>query len=490
MSALAIAQLSGWRRNSVAFICGIMATLTLPPFFIVPLIIPAFTGLYLLLHGAPNSRRAFKDGWWWGWGFYITGLYWFCIALLTEPEKFAWAIPFALFGLTGVIAIYTGVAAWLTYKVPARGMRKIFIFTLIWTLVEFARGHLFTGFPWNLAGYAFAVTDASLQLASVIGAYGLTWFAVMLGAIPAAIVLGHRRSISVAAICYALLFIAYGWGVWRLQEADHLPDSVRYRDAMVRLVQANIAQHHKWDPKKQFDGLQKYIALTKMPVPDNVRYIIWPETAVPYAVKSNTPLTAALGNAIQKDTVLVTGALRMDAVSNDDWAIYNSLMVFDHTGQVTTQYDKHHLVPFGEFLPFRWLLPPEWLTPVGPKDFSIGSGAQTLQLDKELSVSPLICYEAIFPGAVIDKMHRPQLLLNITNDAWFGLSTGPYQHFEMARMRAVEEGIPLVRVANTGISAVIDGYGRVENSIPLGTEGVLDSRIPLPLAAKTLFSQW
>jgi apolipoprotein N-acyltransferase len=485
-----LARLSGWRRNFVAFMCGIMATLTLPPFFIVPLIIPAFTGLYLLLGGASDSKRAFWDGWWWGWGFYITGLYWFCIALLTEPEKFAWAIPFALFGLTGVIAIYAGVASWLTHKIPLRDTAKIFAFTVIWTAVEYARGHLFTGFPWNLAGYAFAISDSSLQMASLVGAYGLTWFAVLLGVIPAALFLRLPRAVSIMAICYAVLLVGCIWGAWRLEQANHLPESVRYEDTMVRIVQANIMQHHKWDPKKQFDGLQKYIALTRMPSLDNVRYILWPETAVPYAVKQNTPLTAALGKAIPKDSILITGGLRIESVGAENWNIFNSLMAFNHEGRVVAQYDKHHLVPFGEFLPFRALLPAQWLTPVGPKDFSVGPGAQTLVIDQDLSVSPLICYEAIFPGAVIDKTHRPKLLLNITNDAWFGLSTGPHQHFHMARMRAVEEGIPLVRVANTGISAVIDGYGHVENSLPLGTEGVLDSRIPLPLPDGTLFSRW
>jgi apolipoprotein N-acyltransferase len=356
-------------------------------------------------------------------------------------------------------------------------MLHLEVFVLIWLLVEFARGHLFTGFPWNLAGYAFAATDVTIQMASLVGAYGLTAFAVLLGALPAAILLRYPQAKGATCIVYAIFIGGCFWGAWRLHQADAIAESDRYIPGVtMRLVQANILQHHKWDPKLQFDGLQKHITLTQSEGLDKVQYVVWPETSIPYKVKPNTPLTQIIGSALPEQTMLIAGTLRSETHGND-WSIYNSLMVFDHNGAILNNYDKHHLVPFGEFLPLRWLLPPSWLTPVGMKDFTAGEGPKTLYLDR-LSVSPLICYEAIFPGNVMDDLYPPQLLLNITNDAWFGMSTGPYQHFHMARMRAAEEGIPLIRVANTGISAVVDAYGRVEASLPLGTEGILDVKIP------------
>ncbi len=238
---------------------------------------------------------------------------------------------------------------------------------------------------------------------------------------------------------------------------------------MLRLVQANISQPHKWDPRLQLQGLRQYVHLMQSPGLENVTHIIWPETAVPYAIEAGSPLARDLGGSIPAGKFLITGALRLDG-KEDDFKIWNSLVALDHNGGIVGSYDKYRLVPFGEFLPLRSILPKAWLTPVGDKDFSRGPGAQTLELPGFPAISPLICYEGIFPGAVIDESHRPQLLLNVTNDAWFGMSTGPHQHFEMSRMRAVEQAIPLVRVANTGISAIVDSYGRVA-ALPLRHAG-------------------
>jgi apolipoprotein N-acyltransferase len=476
-------HITGWRRNGAAFLLGVLATLTLPPFFLFPLLIPAFAGLFLLIVGAPTRLRAFYDGWWWGWGFYISGLYWFCIALLTDAEKFAWLIPFALFGLTAVIAIYSGMACWLMKCTGTHGRTGIFVFSVIWMAVEFARGHLFTGFPWNLPGYAFGFSDASLQLAALIGAYGLTWFAVLLGASFAA--LPGKRGMLFVAILWGVFALSVGWGAWRLSEAPrHYVEGVR-----LRLVQANISQPHKWNPKLQMQGLREHIRLTQVPGIENATHVIWPETAVPYALKEHSTLAKALGDALPPGKTLITGALRMQ---KDDGRLqlWNSMVAVDHAGDVVGQYDKVKLVPFGEFLPFRSLLPAAWLTPVGDTDFSSGERPQVVNWPGLPALTPLICYEAIFPGWLEGAASRPQLLLNLTNDAWFGLSSGPYQHFAMARMRAVEEAVPLVRVANTGISAVIDGYGRVLSSIELGKQGVLDSQLPQAENAYVIYTEY
>lgn len=482
--------LYGWRRNLIAFSCGMLATLTLAPFYYVVLLIPAYGGLYWLLHHAASLRRAWLDGWWWGWGYYMTGLYWFCIALLTDAEKFAWLIPFALFGLTAVIALYPALASWLTYKVKPRGYNGIILFIIIWTLVEYARGHLFSGFPWNLPGYSLAFSDATLQLASLLGVYGLSALAVGLGVLPVALLLRLPRAKQVVMVAYALFVLASGWGTWRLHMADTVPENERYiGNVMLRLVQANITQPHKWDPRLQSQGMQKHILLTQSPGLDRVTHVIWPETAVPYSLQKNSTLSRLLGNALPPGTFLLAGALRSEG-EGEQFKVWNSLMMLAHGGEIMGTYDKYALVPFGEFLPFRHAFPKAWLTPVGDIDFSRGPGAQVLNWPGLPPVTPLICYEAIFPEWHSEQSSQAQWLLNVTNDAWFGLSTGPYQHFQMARMRAVEQGVPLVRAANTGISAVLDAYGRILRMLPLGTEGIIDSPLPQPLQNGTIFAHW
>jgi apolipoprotein N-acyltransferase len=475
--------LTSWRRNAASFFLGVLATLTLAPFFLFPLIIPAYGGLLWLVQAAPTRRRAFLDGWWWGWGFYMSGLYWFCIALLTDAEKFAWLIPFALFGLTAVIALYSAAACWLMKATRVRGLGGIFVFSVLWTVVEFARGHWFSGFPWNLAGYSFAFSDSALQMASLLGAYGLTWLTVLLGASVTG--LGEKGGKLFALVVWGVFALGVLWGAWRLGQAQ-----TEYVEGVkLRIVQANIAQPHKWDPKRQMQGLQEHVRLTQSPGLNSITHVIWPETAVPYALKPDTSLTRMLGSAVPEGTILITGALRAQR-ADDKLQLWNSMVALNHAGAVVGSYDKVKLVPFGEFLPFRSLLPAAWLTPVGDIDFSSGPRGQVLDWPGLPPVMPLICYEAIFPGWVAHADKAPDWQLNLTNDAWFGLSSGPHQHFTMARMRAAEEGVPLVRAANTGISAIIDGYGRVLSELELGTQGVLDSKLPKRQNAYTVYAKY
>jgi apolipoprotein N-acyltransferase len=367
-----------------------------------------------------------------------------------------------------------------------RGVAGIFVFSVIWTCVEYARGHLFTGFPWNLAGYSFAFSDTTLQLASLTGAYGLTWFAVLLGASFAAA--GEKHGRIFIAASWALLAAGSLWGAARLHEADAVPPGERIVPGItLRLVQANISQPHKWDPQLQRAGLEEYIRLTQSPGIERITHVIWPETATPYVIASGSPLTQALGDAVPPGTLLITGGLRAEG-DRQHWKIWNSLMALDHQGGIVGVYDKVKLVPFGEFLPFRSLLPASWLTPVGDTDFSSGIIKNSLDWPNLPPFRPLICYESIFPQlSASSGPQRPQWLLNVTNDAWFGLSTGPYQHFQMARMRAVEQGLPLVRVGNTGITAMIDPYGRIVASLALGNKGILDINLQKPLQGETTY---
>lgn len=486
-AAAGLAGLCGWRRNLAAYGLGACATLTLAPFYLFPLLVPAYAGLYLLLEGAPSARRKAWDGWWWGWGYYMTGLYWFCIALLTDAEKFAWLIPFALFGLTGVIALYSAAAclcmAWVGRYIGGAG--RLLAFALVWSLTELARGHLFTGFPWNLPGYSFGFSEASLQLASLVGVYGLSFAAVLLGVSPLFACCG-RPGRAAAAACWLLLAAGIAWGSARLPAAAQpVVEGVR-----LRLVQAHIAQPHKWDPARQRAGMESHIRLMNGAGIENITHIIWPETAVPYVVQPGSPLARRLGMALPPGRVLLTGGLRAEGEDDAGMRIWNSLMAVDHEGNRIGVYDKAHLVPFGEFQPLRDYVPRAWMTPVGDRDFSWGVPSPVVEWAGLPPLLPLICYESIFPGMAENRDRRPDWLLNVTNDAWFGRSTGPHQHFQMSRMRAVEQGVPLVRAANTGISAVVDPYGRVTALLPLGHRGVLDASLPQPLDAKTIYSKY
>jgi apolipoprotein N-acyltransferase len=462
------------KQYPFAFLAGICATLTLPPLYLFPLAVPAYGGLYFLLHHAETQKRAASIGFFWGWGFFMSGLYWFVIALMTDPEKFAWLIPFALFALTAIIALYTALFAWLYHHVKCDGFSGALVFAALWTAVEFARGHLFSGFPWNLGGYAFAASDASIQLASVLGIYGLTFLTVLLGVLSL-----QRRALP---FVLGLLVAIFSWGQWRVQSApQEFAEGVN-----LRLVQPNIQQHHKWNPALQMQGLRTSVALMQSPGIEEVTHVIWPETAVPYVLGDHSTLAKRLGETLLPEQYLITGAMR----GNDIEHITNSIAMIDDKGEVVGSYDKHKLVPFGEFLPLRSLIPAALETPVGMTDLARGEGVRTLRWPGLPPLSALICYEVIFPALAVNKDDRPAWLLSVTNDAWFGTSSAPYQHLAMARMRAVEQGLPMVRVANTGISAVYDAYGREVVRIPLNEKTFIDTRLPLPSQNRTIYSRW
>lgn len=485
-----ISALEGTPRNAIAFMFGVAATMTLPPFGVFILLLMAYGGLFALVSKAPTRRRAFADGWWWGWGYYLTGLYWFTIAMTTDMDAFGWMIPFALFGVTAFVALYPALACLCFYMLPQKGtIRRILIFSILWTVFEYARGHLLSGFPWNIPGNAFAFSDTGLQLAPIFGAYGLSFWAVLLGSSIAAIGddrVSYDRSVGFVVLVWLAFVGGMSYGEHRLDLADRVPEEERYvPDVMLRLVQPNVRQSNKWDPAHQMEVLQTLIQMTQSSGLSQVTHVIWPESAIPYVIRPGTPLMHVLGSALPEKGYLITGALRMDG-DKKDWQIWNSLLMLNHEGTVLGTYDKVRLVPFGEFLPFRRWIPDALLTPVGDRDFSQGPGLVNLGWDGLPTVRPMICYEVIFPswGRTLEsrdsagESKRPDWFLNVTNDAWFGKSTGPYQHFGMARMRAAEYGIPLVRVANTGISAVIDPYGRVESQLGLGQKGVLDVKLP------------
>jgi apolipoprotein N-acyltransferase len=470
-----------------AFGLGVVAALALPPVNFWPALL-GFAGLLDLLRRAPGPRGAFALGWAFGFGHCLAGLYWIAIAFFADAERFgALAVPAVLLLCAG-LALYPALAALLATVYRWRSLTAAALALAVsWILAEFLRSHLFGGFPWNLIGYAFAGSAGLRQLAAVTGVWGLSLLAVAAGALPAGLLEpGTRRDWRPALGAGLLLALSWLGGALRLSDAPPEP----LTDLRLRLVQGNIAQHHKWQPELRARWFQSYLELSSRPA-ESVRAVIWPESATPYPLDREPEARRLIARVVPRGGLLLTGGERFDLESEPPRA-WNSLFAVDQTGRILAVYDKHDLVPFGEFLPFRPVLSRLGLEKLtqGTVDFQPGPGRETLKLPGLPPFSPLICYEAIFPGRVVDPGARPDWLLNVTNDAWFGDSSGPYQHFAMARFRAIEEGLPLVRAANTGISAVVDPFGRVRARLDLDVTGVLDAGLPPPLPVPPPFARF
>ncbi len=490
-----VVAVSGWRRNLLAAGLGVLAAAALPPLHVLVLLIPAFVGLIWLTAAAGGWRRVFVVGWWFGFGHFAAGLYWLAFAFMVEPDKFAWMAPFAVFGLAAVMAVFPGLAAVLGGVGRTRGGGRILVFGVAWTAMEWVRSWIFTGFPWNLLGTVWVVSDAMMQVAAVVGVYGLGLLSVVAAAMPAVLAEGggtrrmRRGGVFVAAAA-AVLAAVWAGGTMRLAGAGE----DRVEGVRLRLVQPNIPQKIKWRRELRLRHVLLQMRMGSRPgtaagrAAEPPTHVIWAETAVPFALAGDKERLAMIGSAVPPGGLIITGAPRTTP-RGQPFQVWNSLHAIDHEGRVVASYDKVRLVPFGEYVPFREWLKFSRLVP-GGSDFSPGPGRRTLRLPGLPPVSPLICYEVVFPGAVVDPEDRPEWLLNLTNDGWYGRSAGPYQHFAAARLRAVEEGLPLVRVANTGISAVVDPYGRLVASLGLGSAGVVDSPLPRAIAGITLYGRF
>jgi apolipoprotein N-acyltransferase len=469
-----------------ALLLGALAALTLPPFHLYPLLL-AFAGLLDLLRRTERRTEAFVLGWCFGFAHFLLGLYWIGIAFFTDAERFgAFAVPAVLL-LCAYLACYPALAGWLTvlhrWTSP---IASALVLAVAWTAGEAVRGALFGGFPWNLIGYAFAQSTAISQAAALTGIYGLSLLAVALGALPVVwLDRGERARWQPLAAAAAILALIWTGGAVRLADGDARPaDAVR-----LRLVQGNIPQAEKWQPEGRARAFERHLTLSSERQ-GAVTHVVWPESAAPYPLDRDGVAREMIAQVVPPGGYLLTGGERFDLARQPPLA-WNTLFVLDDRGAIVARYDKRDLVPFGEFLPLRGLLSRFGLEKLthGSIDFQAGPGRTTITLPGLPPVSPLICYEAIFSGSVVDPDARPDWLLNITNDAWFGRSSGPYQHLAMARMRAIEEGLPLVRSANSGISAVVDAWGRIEAQLGLGETGVLEAALPRPLPGGTPYAR-
>jgi len=496
----------GWARRAIAFIAGAAGAFALPPFDFAPaMAVPLTTAVWLIdgaaVRGARFSfaplRAAAAAGWWLGFGYFLASLWWLGAAMLVEADQFAWAIPLAVIGLPAALALFPALGFALSRLLWSSGSLRIFALAAGLGAAEWLRGHVLTGFPWNDFGMALAEAGPIGQVASLIGLHGLDLLAIVIFAAPATIVdrqPGQRFLSNAAAWAAAFLLLTLSaYGALRLAtKATEYVDDVK-----LRLMQPNLPQDAKFRPENGQEILRHYLALSDRATgPErtgvsDVTHLIWPESAFPYILSREPQALAAIARALQ-GKILVTGAARVEADGGGKRGkIFNSIEVLQGD-RILAFYDKMHLVPFGEYLPLEGLLRPLGVSHLVPGVWDRGQGPRTLAAPGLPQISPLICYEAIFPGEAAPKDRsgaRPQLLLNLTNDGWFGKTIGPYQHFAQARLRAIEEGLPLVRVANTGVSAIVDSYGRVIESLPLGEEGVIDGRLP-KAAPETVFARW
>lgn len=479
------AAAAGWRRWCIAFLLGAAAIAAQPPVHFLPALLLAFPGLIWLLDGARSRRAAFGIGWMFGAGYFAAGLYWVSNALLVDAARFAWLIPFAVIGLSLGLGLFVGLTTLAARWLWSSGGSRALALAASWTFFEAVRGTVLTGFPWNPVGNVWVVVLPVLQTASWIGVYGLSAVTVFAAAAVVTFVDRGRRGWLWGASGLAAICVLAGAGAMRLPDSA----SATVPGVVLRIVQPNIAQREKWQPARRAYNYARHLQMSGARGDGRVTHVIWPETAAPFSVATDAQRRSLMRQAVPPGGFLLTGSIRLERQNGRVSRIWNSLVAVDDKADVTAVYDKHHLVPFGEYMPFRDILPIDKIT-AGALDFSAGPGLRTIRLAGLPAFSPLICYEVIFPGRVADDNDRPAWMLNITNDAWFGISAGPHQHFASARMRTVEEGLPLVRAANTGISAVVDSYGRVVARLGLDRAGVLDSALPVAASQRTLYSRF
>lgn len=481
----------GWRRAAIAFGAGAASALAMAPFHIWPVLFVTFPVLVWLIDGAAGRfGRLFAagvTGWWFGFGYFLAGLYWVGIAFLVDAKTFGWLMPFAVLGLPAGLAVLTGLGTAFAKLLWSRGAVRVLALAAALTIAEWLRGHVLTGFPWNAFGYALAAPLALAQGAALVGLWGLTFVAVAAFASPAVLADDRtetRRPWLPLALSLSVLAGLAVYGAVRLATTP----TTFVEGVRLRIMQPNLPQDAKFNYGAKQQVMATYLALSDQATgPDHrgvrdATHLIWPESAFPFLLAREPEAMAQIADLLPQGTVLITGAARA-AESTGGGRVrhgYNSVYVIDDAGTILSVYDKVHLVPFGEYLPFQDALERLGLMPLTKVrgGFLPGPRRRPLSVPGAPAAAPLICYEIIFPGAVLGDGERPGWLLNLTNDGWFGASSGPHQHFHQARVRAIEEGLPLVRAANTGVSAVVDPLGRVVRALPLGVAGVLDARLP------------
>lgn len=487
--AARIMLLDGWRRAIVAMVSGAACALALPPInFLAPVFL-SFPVLVWLLDGASGNprlgwssglRQSFWIGWLFGFGYFVAGLWWLGNALMVEADEFAWALPLAVLGLPAVLALFYGLACAGARLLWSEGLGRIAALAASFGLAEWLRSVVATGFPWNAIGYTAMPVPVMMQSAAVLGLFGVSALAVFVFAAPA--LLGTRRGAALGLSLAAVLVAAhFGYGAYRLSLPNAAGDGAK--QVTVRLVQPNIDQAAKMNDDDRVAIFEKHLRLTALPPQPGHKQadiIVWPETTIPFILTQNPDALREIAKTLKEGQVLITGTVRTEEQgAGAAPRYYNSIYVIDSKGEIISAADKVHLVPFGEYVPFEDILSRFGISNLVelPGGFSPGAKRSLLTLPGGFKLYPLICYEIIFPDEMDASMAEANAIVNVTNDAWFGDSPGPYQHFQQARLRAVETGLPVIRAANNGISATIDSRGNVVSGLRLNAEGVEDTTL-------------
>ena len=487
----------GWRRRAIAFLSGAVGAFALPPFGLFVLMAVPMTVAVWLIDGSraggaavpARLKAAFGAGWWLGFGYFVVGLWWIGAACLVDGDKFLWALPLGVLVLPAALAVFPASGFALAALLWPPGPWRVFALAFGLGLSEWARGLLFTGFPWNDLGMALGANLTLAQIASVVGLHGLTFLAVAIFAAPATLWRAGEGGVRPAPTIAAVLALATiaALGAERLAA----PPSASTPGVRLRLMQPDVSQGESFAPQNKDAIVRRYLELSDRdgaldPGTNSITHLIWPESAFPFILSRDPQALGDIASLLGPDALLITGAARVDMQAGRDPKYYNAIELVGRDGLLRERYDKQHLVPFGEYVPFEAVLDATGITQFvqAPGGFAAGAGQRILRAPGLPSATPLICYEAIFPVEIGDAFtgaERTGWLLNVTDDAWFGTTPGPYQHYAQARLRAVELGLPLVRVANSGVSAVVDGFGREIAAAPLGQEAVLDVDLPVAL---------
>jgi apolipoprotein N-acyltransferase len=494
-----------WYAPMTALLAGLAAGLAHPPFgLILGLLGYAVLLLRLETVGERPRRSAFLMGWLAGLGYFGLSTWWIAEPFLVDVAIHGWMAPFAVVLMGGGLALFWG-AAGLAYRwLRPRSAWKPLVFAGCFAAAEWLRGHILTGLPWNLVGESWRAGSAPSQAAALVGSYGLTWITLAIASTPALLVLPVRRLAQAGMLVLGGIALTglYAGGAGRLAAA---PRPTFAKDApVIRVVQANIDQKEKWKPENLEEVFNAYVELSRRPPAPERRaaarqpdIVIWPEGALPVVIDefiADPVYGPRFRDAIRPGQTLLMGANRVEPAGAGDYRYFNTLVAFrrdDSALRVTGFYDKHRLVPFGEFIPLGDLAGRLGIRSLVhmPEDFTAGPPPRPLIVAGVPAVQPLICYEALFPGLAIGP--RPKWILNVSNDAWFGRTSGPWQHLNIASYRAIEEGLPIIRATPTGVSAVIDPQGRIlpGKSLGLGQFGIIDSRLPSP-TPPTPYSRW
>jgi len=485
---------SSWRRVLIALGAGALSALAMAPVNAWPILFFTFPVLIWLIDGSASGRlgsamTAALAGWCFGFGYFVAGLYWIGYAFLVDAKTFGWLLPFAVAGLPAYLALYTALGVAAARLIWVRGPERILALAATLTAVEWLRGHLLSGFPWNTFGLALTQPLVLAQSVSLVGVWTLTFLCIAICATPAVLAddkTDTRYPYRPLLLGVVVLIGLAGYGAMRLWSNP----TTYVAGVKLRIMQPNLPQDDKFNYSAKAQVMDRYLRLSDRATGPassgvhDVTHLIWPEAAFPFFLTREPDALAQIAALLKPSTELITGAVRAASdASPGDFRVYNSVYVIGPDGSIRGIYDKVHLVPFGEYLPLQHLLERLGLRQLTKVvgGFLSGDRRRAMDVAGAPKMLPLICYEAIFPGAAVPSGERPGWLVNVTNDGWFGISSGPYQHFQQARVLAIGEGLPLARAANSGISAVIDPVGRIVNSLPLGVEGVLDSSLPSAL---------